>query len=92
MNRVKICGITNKDDALAAASFGADALGFVFYPQSPRAVDPETVQEIISALPPFLTTVGVFVDKSIAEIEDIVTLTGIDVIQLHGHESPDDCN
>ena len=91
MVKVKICGITNIEDGFAAVSFGADALGFVFYPQSPRSVDPEMVKEIISALPPFLSTVGVFVDKPKSEIEKICSFTGIDIAQLHGHESPDDC-
>ena len=92
MTRVKICGITNKDDALAAVSFGADALGFVFYPQSPRSVEPETVKEIISAVPPFVSTVGVFVDKPKTEIEAICSLTSLNIVQFHGSESPEDCN
>ncbi len=92
MIRVKICGITNKDDALAAIRFGADALGFVFYPQSPRHVNTATVKEIISALPPFVSTVGVFVDKPGSEIEDICSFAGLHIAQLHGSESPDACN
>jgi len=92
MSTVKICGITNKDDALAAVSFGADALGFVFYPPSPRSVDPEIVKEIIADLPPFISTVGVFVDKPKAEIEEICSFTGLDIVQFHGSETPEDCN
>ncbi len=91
MVKIKICGTTNKDDALAAVSFGADAIGFVFYPQSPRSIDPQAAKDIISVLPPFLTTVGIFVDAEKTEIEDICAFTGIDVIQLHGSETPEDC-
>ena len=92
MTRVKICGITNKDDALAAVNCSADALGFVFYPPSPRSVSPETVREIISELPPFITTVGVFVDMPKEEVEHICTFTGLDIVQLHGSETPEDCS
>ena len=92
MSKVKICGITNKNDALAAVSFGADALGFVFYPQSPRYVNPEVVKEIIAALPPFISSVGVFVDKPKVEIVEICSFTGLDIIQFHGSETPEDCN
>lgn len=91
MVRVKVCGITNLKDALAVVEFGADALGFVFYSKSPRAVTQETAREIISSLPPFITTVGVFVNEKRKKIEEIVYHTGLDAIQLHGTESPDDC-
>ncbi len=92
MVKIKICGITNKEDALAAISFGTDALGFVFYPKSPRAVEPETVKEIICALPPFVTTVGVFVDTPKTEIEHLCYVTGLDIVQFHGSELPEDCH
>lgn len=92
MIRIKICGITNLDDAIAAVDYGADALGFVFYPESPRAITHEKAKKIISSLPPFMTTVGVFVDRSKQEIEKIVSYTGLNVIQLHGSENPDNCN
>lgn len=92
MPRIKICGITNYDDALAAINYGADALGFVFYSKSPRAIIPEEAIKIISILPPFVTTVGVFVDKSKREIEKIASYTGVDVIQLHGSEPPEYCD
>ncbi len=89
--RIKICGITNQEDALYAVAAGADALGFVFYEKSPRYVLPETVQQIVSQLPPFVTTVGLFVNAGVDVIEQTVQLTGINVIQLHGDESPEEC-
>ena len=89
--KVKICGITNRDDALNAANLGADALGFIFYPQSPRYVTPEVVEDINLFLPPFISTVGVFVNQDIEEIKEISKRCRLDVIQLHGEESPSDC-
>jgi phosphoribosylanthranilate isomerase len=91
MVKVKICGITNVDDALAASDLGADALGFVFYRESPRHVSPDQAREIIGKLPPFITTVGVFVDMPPGEVEDIMRHASLDVAQLHGHELPEAC-
>jgi len=91
MLRIKICGITNLEDAIAATDYGADALGFVFHQKSPRNVTPETVTMIVSELPPYVTTVGVFVNEKKSEIEKIVRFTGLDVIQLHGSEPPEAC-
>ncbi|MHA2039932.1 MAG: phosphoribosylanthranilate isomerase, partial [Promethearchaeota archaeon] len=92
MARVKICGITNFEDAKAAIEYGADALGFVFYPKSPRAITPETAKAIVSSLPPLITTVGVFVDKDRGEPEKIASFAGLNIIQLHGSEPPEDCH
>lgn len=92
MARVKICGITNKEDAFAAIDFGADALGFVCYAGSPRAVDSDTAKDIISTLPPFVTTVGVFVDDDKKNLERTASYVGLDAIQLHGSESPEYCS
>jgi phosphoribosylanthranilate isomerase len=89
--KVKICGITNVDDAIAAVDFGADALGFVFFEGSPRRISYKDAAAIIKKLPSFLTSVGVFVDDTPERIEEITSRTGIDVIQLHGNEPPDMC-
>jgi phosphoribosylanthranilate isomerase len=89
--RVKICGITNVSDALAAADYGADAVGFVLYKSSPRYIDLTAVKNIISQLPPFVTTVGVFADGTEKEILSTVEECGLDVIQLQGDEPADYC-
>lgn len=83
--RIKICGITNLEDALSAAETGADALGFVFAP-SPRRITPEQAREIVRELPPFVTTVGLVVDQDPRPILDVCPL---DVIQFHGSETPE---
>ena len=91
MVRVKICGITNPEDAIFAAALGADALGFIFYEGSPRYVSPECAAEIVSRLPPFATPVGVFVNEARERIEAIIHLVGLRAIQLHGDEPPKAC-
>ena len=91
MVRIKICGITNLEDALLAAGLGADALGFIFYPKSPRKVAQEAAREIIAQLPPFVLSVGVFVDEDAALVRDLAARVGLDWLQLHGQESPEYC-
>ncbi|NTV28993.1 MAG: phosphoribosylanthranilate isomerase [Candidatus Omnitrophica bacterium] len=90
--RVKICGITNKDDAFKAIKFGADALGFVFYKKSPRYVSPSRARNIVEILPPFVSVVGVFVDEKIGAIRDIAGFVGLNAIQLHGEEDHHFCH
>ena len=91
MVQIKICGITNIDDALAAASAGADALGFVFHPASPRYVTPGKTREIVAVLPPSTCVVGVFVNLAAVEVLQIAELCGLDFIQLHGAETQGYC-
>ena len=89
---VKICGITNLDDALAAVDAGADALGFNFYPRSPRYIAPEAARAIIRRLPAEVLTVGVFVNEELDAVKRIASMTaGVSALQLHGNESPEYC-
>jgi phosphoribosylanthranilate isomerase len=90
MVRIKICGVTNVEDASMVVSLGADAVGFIFA-QSPRQVTPEKVRNIIDTLPPFVQTVGVFVDEDGATIRDIMNFCALDMVQLHGTECPELC-
>lgn len=89
--RSKICGITRIEDALAAVDAGAAALGFVFYAKSPRAVSVEQARAIIAALPPFVTTVGLFVNASRCELLEILEAVPLDLLQFHGDETPAEC-
>ena len=91
MTPVKICGITNKEDALCAAKCGAAALGFIFYPPSPRYIRPADVKKIVRFLPQQLVKIGVFVNEKAAEIKRAIEYCGLDMIQLHGDESPEFC-
>jgi len=87
---VKICGITDYEDASIAVGLGAGALGFIFA-DSPRQITPQKARDIIRAIPPFVKTVGVFVDEGPAAIKEIIHDCGLDLVQLHGDESPDLC-
>ena len=89
--RSKICGITRIEDALAAVAAGADAIGFVFYAKSPRAVSVTQAQAIIAALPPFVTTVGLFVNASACELNETLDAVPLDLLQFHGDETPEQC-
>lgn len=86
--RVKICGITRAEDAALAVALGADALGFVFWARSPRAIAPADARALHAGLPSFVSRVGVFVDASPADVADVVRLARLDVVQLHGDEPP----
>lgn len=91
MTRVKICGITSLEDALTAVEAGADALGFVFYQESPRHIFPEQAARIISQLPPFVQAVGLFVNEEAGVVNEVADLCRLDLVQLHGDEPADSC-
>ncbi len=90
MTKVKICGITNLDDAVMAAKLGADALGFIFAP-SPRRIEPAAARDIIRNMPPFIKNVGVFVNEETKRVTELIEYCGLDIIQFHGDESPETC-
>jgi len=89
--RVKICGMTRLQDVHAACDAGADALGFVFYEKSPRHVTIETAAALVRALPPFVQSVGLFVNADPAFVATVLNTIPLDVLQFHGDETPDDC-
>ena len=89
--KVKICGITNYDDAMAAVEMGADMLGFNFYPKSPRYITPEDAVKIIDRLPAFVDIVGLFVNDTFDRIKKVVEQCNLDWVQFHGDESQDFC-
>lgn len=89
MTKVKICGITNLEDALLSAKFGADALGFNFYAKSPRYISPENAREIIEQLPETILKVGVFVNESLEKVIEIARIAKLNALQLHGEETPE---
>ncbi len=90
--KIKICGITNFEDALNASRLGADALGFVFVENSPRYITPHDAAPIINKLPPFINKVGLFVNPSKQEVEDAARIANFDLLQFHGDESEEFCN
>src|ERR1700742_4372044 len=89
--KVKICGITNAPDALAAVEAGADALGFMFYEKSPRRISIPDAAKVISQLPPFVMRVGVFVDAAEDQVMRAIADCGLNLLQFHGHETPEYC-
>ena len=89
--RIKVCGITGKEDARAAVAAGADGLGFIFVKQSPRLVDPDIVRAVTAELPPFVNSIGVFCDEEIEVVEEIINYCHLTLVQLHGAESPEYC-
>lgn len=91
MVKTKICGITNLEDALLAVDAGADALGFVFFKESPRHIFPEQAAAIIRHLPPLVQIVGLFVNETLDTVNETADLCGLDIVQLHGDESPEFC-
>lgn len=91
MTRIKICGITREEDLLAAARLGADAIGLVFYAKSPRYVSPQRAAELLRALPPFVTSVGLFVNASPEEVRATLAVAPLDLLQFHGDEEPEYC-
>jgi len=91
MTEIKICGLTRLEDALCAASCGADAVGFIFHGPSPRSLPPERAKEIIAALPGGIAKVGVFVNRTADEVKRTAEACGLDLIQLHGDETPAYC-
>jgi len=91
MTQVKICGITNPDDAQAAVEAGADMIGLIFYPPSPRYVTPECARKIVERLPPEVLAVGVFVNETAETIAQVAEMSGIKKAQLHGDEAPSIC-
>ena len=90
--KIKICGITRLQDAMDACELGADVLGFNFVPASPRYLNPYTAKDIIAALPPFVTTVGIFADEDLCVVNDMATFLNLDALQLHGHEDARYCS
>lgn len=89
--RIKICGLTRAEDLQAAVAAGADAIGLVFYPKSPRYIAPEAAAQLIAAVPPFVTTVGLFVNATQQEVEAIVARAPVSLLQFHGDETLEQC-
>jgi len=90
--RVKVCGITRSEDAIAAIQNGVDAIGFVFWPHSARYIDPESARRIAEVIPPYICTVGVYVDPDAVWVEETARAAKLNLLQFHGDESPEFCN
>lgn len=90
--RVKICGVTRKQDAVAAARAGADAIGFVFYEPSPRYVTPAAARDLVNALPAFVSATGLFVNPEAQFVESVLSQVPLDLLQFHGDETPEFCD
>jgi phosphoribosylanthranilate isomerase len=89
--RIKICGLTRTEDIAVAAAAGADALGFVFYTASPRAVTASQAAQLVASVPPFITTVGLFVNASIGDVSEVLAHAPLSLLQFHGDETPQQC-
>jgi phosphoribosylanthranilate isomerase len=89
--RIKICGLSRPEEIQAAANAGADAIGLVFYPASPRYVTPQEAQKLLAAVPPYISAVGLFVNQSLEEIRDVISQVPVSFLQFHGDETLDDC-
>ena len=89
--RIKLCGLTRAEDVQLAVQLGADALGFVFYPASPRAVDAKQAAQLLALLPPFVSAVGLFVNASVAEVRQTLAIAPISILQFHGDETLEQC-
>ncbi len=89
--RIKICGLTRAEDVCAAVEHGADAIGFVFYPPSPRAISFDRAAELVALLPPFVTSVGLFVNPEAAFVSEALSRLPLQLLQFHGDESDADC-
>lgn len=89
--RIKICGLTRAEDVAAAAAAGADAVGFILYPKSPRYVGPERLAALVAAVPAFVTTVGLFVEPEASLVEKALAAAPLDLLQFHGNETEDEC-
>ena len=90
--RIKICGLTREEDVLAAVEAGADALGFVFYPESPRYVSPNRAARLVALLPPFVTAVGLFVNETPGTVAQTAQAVRLSLLQFHGDETPSSCH
>lgn len=91
MTKVKICGLTNVENAKSMANYSIDAIGLVFYEKSPRFVDIKTAQQIIEVLPPFINRIGLFVNAEKSFIDKVIKNVAIDTLQFHGDETPQEC-